>query len=228
MWVSFLLNSNCIWLTKSSLSGPLAVSEGATTPMARRSCTYKKWNALDNQLFYFSAETMAFMAIVVPWHDTRTSCLCWAPKSNVGRDQGASTTDIQEGLGRLRFWYLCLYIILIFKKNVLLKIRIFQPSLLCHVMSSFFWRITITNQLTNHHAKRWRPSIDQGFLLSPSLSATTKWEQTNGMTKLHGVLDPCCPLWMGERESHDRRRRSWPVVVDRLAERIGNLKNIVG
>jgi hypothetical protein len=32
----------CIRLTKISLSGPLAASEGATTPMARRNCTYKK------------------------------------------------------------------------------------------------------------------------------------------------------------------------------------------
>jgi hypothetical protein len=53
------LNSVCIRLIKNSLSGPLAASKGATTPMARRSHSYKKRNALGNQLFYFSEETMA-------------------------------------------------------------------------------------------------------------------------------------------------------------------------
>jgi hypothetical protein len=36
------LNSVCIRLIKNSLSGPLAASKGSTTPMARRSCSYKK------------------------------------------------------------------------------------------------------------------------------------------------------------------------------------------
>lgn len=96
---------------RTSLSGPLAASKGTTTPVARRSHSYQKWNALGDELLYFSAEAMAQLAVFIPWHDTGTSCLCRAPKGNLGGDTGPSPTVIQEHLGRFWFRNVCIYVI---------------------------------------------------------------------------------------------------------------------